>query len=133
MSIPILVTSNWGAKLSKPGSKFFCKSKHRYFVYRIFFFSSTKKCLTLIWKVRHINRSFDSFYSQAVLAFRALTQNLQLGLLGPNWESKHSKHACPNVVLPNVACPSVAVGTGEHSEPPSPSKVLRGPSPLERS
>ena len=53
-------------KLGKPGKKIFVKVD-RYFVQILFLFSIPKKCTTYIWNVRHINRSFDSFYSQAVL------------------------------------------------------------------
>ena len=53
----------WAPILGKPREKFVKVS--RYFLVKLIFFSIPKKCTTLTWKVRHINRSFDSFDSQA--------------------------------------------------------------------
>lgn len=58
----------WAPKLGKPGKNLFSESKYRHFVWILFFFSIPQKCVTLIWNVRYINRSFNNFYSQTDLA-----------------------------------------------------------------
>ena len=57
----------WAPRLGKLGEKIVKVSMNN--SCKCFsFFSVPKKCTNLIWNLQHINRSFDSFYSQAVLA-----------------------------------------------------------------